>query len=389
MFWLLALTSTLMANAFHQAHEVAHSAKHGLGCSCSAFVPEYDAVGGALAALLQGPAPDSKPREPHEKEVNLRNIRQLTFGGQNAEAYWNLEGTELVYQARLPAYPDEQIFRMNADGSGKTLVSTGLGRCTCSYFSPDGERIYFSSTHAKDPGPQKQLDFSRGYVWMVNPNFSLYSVKRDGSDLRLVLDKGDYIAETTISPDGSYMVFTGAFDGDLDIYRAALDGSDLRRLTDEFGYDGGPFVSWCGTKIVYRRSAPMNEQEAEEYKALLKEHLVRPGKLEIWIMDADGSNKRQVTNLGGASFAPFLHPDGKRIIFSSNWEDPKGREFDLYIINVDGTGLRRITYTPEFDGFPMFSRDGKKLVWASNRFGTVRGETNIFVADWVETEEGK
>lgn len=339
-----------------------------------------------LAALLvvavQQPASILVGDNP--KETHLRNVRQLTFGGQNAEAYWNFDGTQITYQTRQPEYPDEQIFTMNADGSNKKLVSNGKGRCTCSYFTPDGKWLYFSSTHEKDPGAQKPLDMSKGYVWMVNPNFSLYRSRPDGSGLEKLIDKGSYIAETTIDPNGKYMVFTSDFEGDLEIYRSKLDGTGIKRLTRNVGYDGGPFVSWDGKKIVYRRYDLKNRAEIDDYKGLLAQHLVRPGKLEVYIMDADGRNNRRVTNLECASFAPFLHPDGKRIIFCSNLGDKRGREFELWMINVDGTGLERITYTAEFDGFPMFTRDGKKIVFASNRHGKVRGETNIFVADWVD-----
>ncbi|MFW5697330.1 MAG: TolB family protein, partial [Fimbriimonadaceae bacterium] len=202
-------------------------------------------------------------------------------------------------------------------------------------------------------------------------------------ELETVLDKYGYLAEATISPRGDYMTFTGGFEGDLEIYRSDLDGENIVRLTDEYGYDGGPFVSWDGDHIVYRRSVPFSSrEELYDFAGLLKEDLVRPGELELWIMDDDGSNKRQVTELGGANFAPFLHPNNEQIIFSSNFHDPSGREFDLFVINVDGTGLRQITFTPEFDGFPMFNRAGDKLLWASNRDGSERGETNIFVADW-------
>ena len=318
------------------------------------------------------------------QEKHLRNVRQLTFGGQNAEAYWNYDGTQLVFQTRQPEYPDEQIVTMNADGSNKRLVSTGKGRCTCGYFTPDGTKIYFSSTHEKDQGAQKALDFSKGYVWMVNPNMSLYRCQPNGLGLEKLIDKNTYVAETTIDPNGNYIVFTSDFQGDLEIYRANMDGTGIRRLTRNVGYDGGPFVSWDGKKIVYRRYDLKNQKEVDDYKSLLKEHLVRPSQLEIYMMDADGSHNRRITNLESASFAPFLHPDGKRIIFCSNLGDKKGREFELWMINTDGTGLERITYSPEFDGFPMFTRDGKRIVFASNRHGKVRGETNIFVADWVD-----
>lgn len=357
----------------------------------------------ALAALLLSQAQlPSQPIEASPGETHLTNIRQLTFGGQNAEAYWNLEGTKLVFQAKVPGYPDDQIFEMNADGSGKRLISTGEGRTTCSYYSPDGKWIYFSSTHATDKGPQKPLDFSKGYVWMVNPAFAMYRVEADaqrmdpegmkgtGSGFKpvkfipVVRKPGHYVAETTISPDGKYMVWTSDMSGDLEIYRSDLQGRHIKQLTNFLGYDGGPFVSWDGKKVVFRRSSPQTPEEEKDYKDLLKEHLIRPTKLEIWIMDPDGTNMHRVTNLGGASFAPFLAPDNKTIIFSSNYEDPKGREFDLYTINVDGTGLQRITTAPGFDGFPMFTRDGKRLVWASNRNGKEPHETNIFVADWKE-----
>ncbi|MFQ3588505.1 MAG: hypothetical protein SNJ76_12705 [Fimbriimonadaceae bacterium] len=352
-------------------------------CGCHAHLPRMPLI----ARTQTGPVPDSLAVEPDVRETHLQNVRQLTFGGQNAEAYWNLDGTKLVYQSRQPEFPDEQIFAMNADGTGKKLLSTGLGRCTCSYFSPDERYVYFSSTHLRNQGAQKPVDMSKGYVWMVNPDFELFRREMATGRIERVLSRDGYVAETTIAPDGSFMVFTGSFDGDLEIYRANLDGSDVRRLTEEFGYDGGPFVSWCGTKIVYRRDNLETDEERRTYAELLKQHLVRPGDLDIWIMDADGSNKRRVTKLGGASFAPFLHPNGRQIIFSSNFHSANRREFDLFVVNVDGTGLKQITFTPEFDGFPMFSRDGKRLVWASNRNGSVRGETNVFVADWVDEPE--
>lgn len=312
----------------------------------------------------------------------MTNIRQLTFGGQNAEAYWSADGKKIIWQSKQPGFPDEQIFTMSADGANRKLVSTGHGRCTCSYFTPDGKHILYSSTHERNKGAQKPVDMSKGYVWMVNPEFAIYRANADGTGVTSILKKDGYVAETTVDPNGKFMTFTGSFDGDLEIYRAKLDGSDLRRLTHEPGYDGGPFVSWDGKKIVYRRDLSSTPEDLAKYQELLKEHLVRPSKLEIWIMDADGGNKKQVTKLNCASFAPFLHPDGKTIIFSSNYGDPRGREFNLWAINTDGTGLKQITFTPDFDGFPMFSRDGKKLLFASNRYGSVQGETNVFVCDW-------
>lgn len=343
----------------------------------------------ACAVLTSLPSPalapeqTNKSRKLDRRETHLRNLRQLTFGGQNAEAYWNVDGTKITYQTRQPEFPDEQIFIMNADGSDKKLISTGYGRCTCSYFSPDGKFVYFSSTHERNRGAQAPVDMTKGYVWKVNPQFSLYRRNIATGKLEKLIDLGDYAAETTIDPKGRYMTFTANL-GDVDIYRSDLDGKNIRPLVQNVGYDGGPFVSWDGEKIVYRsQPAFKTVKERDEYENLLAQNLVRPSRMDIWIMDSDGKNKKQVTHLLGASFAPFLHPDGKRIIFASNFKDKRGREFDLFIVGIDGKNLKQITFSGDFDGFPMFSRDGKKLLFASNRYGSVPGETNVFVADWV------
>lgn len=318
-------------------------------------------------------------------EVHLKNVRQLTFGGQNAEAYLDVAGKRLIYQSNQSDYVDEQVLTMNLDGSGKRIVSTGKGRCTCAYFIPRSNRIMFSSTHATQPGAQPSVDMSKGYVWMVNEHYALYSAKEDGSDLKPVIVKpGAYVAETTISPDGKYMVWTSDFEGDLEIYRSNIDGTNIKRLTNDIGYDGGPFISWDGKHIVYRRTHFTGTESVSDYKDLLNKHLVRPTAMDIWIMDADGKNKRQLTDMPGASFAPFMTPDNTGVIFSSNWEDPKGRNFDLYLLNLKSKKLERITQAPGFDGFPMFSKDGKKLVFASNRNATKPRETNVFIADWVK-----
>lgn len=325
-----------------------------------------------------------KARPLNPEETHISNLRQLTFGGQNAEAYWSSDGKKIIFQSRQPGFPDEQIFTMNADGSEKTLVSTGKGRCTCSYIMPDGRGILFSSTHERNEGAQKPVDMSKGYVWMVNPDFALYRADINGKNLRPIIKKNGYVAETTVSPDSKTIFFTGGFDGDLEVYRANINGTGIVRLTNDPGYDGGPFIGWDGKTVVYRRDLIESDAELQDYKDLFKLNFVRPSKLEIWVMDEWGRNKKQVTKLGSASFAPFPSPDGKKIIFCSNYGDPKGREFNLYLINRDGSGFEAVTKTPDFDGFPMFSKDGKKLVFASNRYGSVRGETNIFVADWKD-----
>lgn len=317
------------------------------------------------------------------QEKHLRNVKQLTFGGENAEAYFSADGQHLIFQSTREGHDCDQIYTMNIDGSDVKLVSNGDGRTTCSYFFPNGKRILYSSTHLGGKQCPPRPDFSQGYVWAVYDTFDIFTANTDGSDLKRLTTTPGYDAETTINRQGK-LVFTSKRDGDLDIYTMDADGKNVKRLTSELGYDGGPFWSYDGKQIVYRAYHPQTEKEKADYTALLKQNLIRPTVLDIWVMNADGSHKRQVTNLNKASFAPYFFPDGKRIIFSSNQADPKGRDFDLYVVNVDGSGLERITYYEAFDGFPMFSPDGKKLVFASNRHGAKQGDTNIFIADWVE-----
>jgi len=316
-------------------------------------------------------------------ETHLANLRQLTFGGQNAEAYFSAEGTRLIFQRTAAEGGCDQQYVMNTDGSDLRMVSSGLGRTTCGYFYANDTRIIYASTvHLSEACPPDP-DMSRGYVWPI-PDFDLCTSNLDGTDLQRLTTSPGYDAEATLSPDGSTIVFTSTRDGDLDIYTMNVDGTNVRRLTTTPGYDGGPFFSPDGTKIIYRASRLASPEAAADYTALLGEGLVRPSALEIWVMNADGSDQRQVTSLGGANFAPFFHPDGKRVIFSSNHHNPQGRNFDLFMVDLDGTNLVQITMDDDFDGFPMFSPDGSQLVFASNRYGSVPGETNIFIADWVQ-----
>lgn len=308
----------------------------------------------------------------------------LTQRGQNAEAYFSADGQKLIFQATRPGESAcDQIFTMDIDGQNVRRVSTGQGKTTCSYFYPSGQRILYSSTHENDAACPAAPDFSQGYVWPLDEH-DIYTANVDGSGIQRLTNSPGYDAEATISPDGSRIVFTSVRDGDLEIYTMAADGSDVRRLTDRPGYDGGAFFSPDGSKIVYRAYYPPDESSLADYQSLLEQKMIRPTQLEIWTMNADGSNKQQVTNNGKANFAPFYHPSGQKIIFSSNLHDPAGRDFDLYLINLDGSGLERVTYSPEFDGFPMFSPDGTQLAFASNRGGQVEGDTNIFLADWVD-----
>ncbi len=345
------------------------------------------ALAAAFVACTQGFAQQAAPVAPAPGETRLANIRQLTFGGENAEAYFSSDGKQLIFQSTRPGFrPCDEIFTMHLDGSHLRRVSTGAGRTTCGYFFPaqkDPERLLYASTHAADTTCPPRPDMRGGYVWALY-DYDIWSADREGRNLRRLTDSPGYDAEATISPDGGTIVFTSMRDGDLELYAMEPDGGNVTRLTHEPGYDGGAFFSPDGKRIVYRASHPATDSALADYRRLLGQNLVRPTTLEIWVMDADGSNKRQVTHLNAASFAPFFHPDGHRIIFSSNYGDPRGREFDIYMVNDDGTGLERITRTPEFDGFPMFSPDGRKLVFASNRNGAHPGDTNIFVADWVE-----
>lgn len=321
-------------------------------------------------------------RDAEEGEAFFANLTQLTFGGQNAEAYFSPDGEQLIFQRTESDSGCDQQYVMGVDGSGMTLVSNGLGRTTCGYFYNGGSRILYSSTlHAGESCPPSP-DMSRGYVWALY-DYDIYTSLPDGSELERLTTTDGYTAEATLSTDGQKIVFTSVQDGDLDIYTMNIDGSEVNRLTQTVGYDGGPFFSRDGSLIVYRAWHPDSQEEIEEYQALLADGLVRPSRMEIWVMNSDGSEQRQVTDLGGANFAPFFHPDGERIIFASNFETGD-RDFNLYIIGVDGSGLRKVTTYEAFDGFPMFSPDGTKLVFASNRYGSVEGETNIFLADWVE-----
>jgi len=318
------------------------------------------------------------------KETHLRNIRQLTFLGENAEAYWGPDGKQIIFQSTHEPYKCDQEFTMNADGSNIKLVSTGRGRTTCGYLTPDGKRLIYASTHLDSPDCPPPADKSEGYVWAIYPSFDIFSANLDGTDIKRLTNTPGYDAEGTISTDGKKIVFTSARDGDLELYDMNLDGTNQRRLTHGLGYDGGAWHSQDGQWIVWRANRPNTPEEIKRYKDLFAKNLVMPAKMELWIMKADGTQQKQLTFNGAANFAPYFHPNGKQIIFASNMNDPKGGNFDLFLINRDGTGLQQITFDENFDGFPMFSPDGKKLIWESNRHSAKPTDTNVFVADWVE-----
>lgn len=320
-----------------------------------------------------------------EGEKRIKNIKQLTFGGENAEAYWSSDGKKLTFQSKRDGRGCDQIYTMNADGTGTKMISNGEGRTTCSYFFNKNKNILYGSTHlgAKECPPNP--DFSKGYVWAIYPTYDIFSATADGKNIKQLTNSPGYDAEATVSTDGKKVIFTSMRDGDLDLYVMDTKGKNVKRLTTELGYDGGAFFSPDGKQIVYRSYHPKTAAEIARYKNRLANNLIEPTVFEVWVMNADGTNKRQVTKLSAASFAPFFTPDGKKIIFCTNYfaSDPRKRNFDLALINVDGTGLERVTYNETFDGFPMFSPDGKKLVFASNRNAAKEGDTNVFVADWV------
>ncbi|NUN07610.1 MAG: PD40 domain-containing protein [Ignavibacteriaceae bacterium] len=317
-------------------------------------------------------------------EKHFKNVKMLTDGGENAEAYLSFSEQQLILQITNGDVKCDQIFTMGTDGSNLKMVSNGKGRTTCAYFLPDDAEIIYASTHLADADCPPPPDRSRGYVWKLYDSFDLFISNVDGTNIRRVTDAPGYDAEATVSPLGDKIVFTSLRDGDPELYLMDIDGTNQKRLTFEKGYDGGAFFSPDGKQLIFRASRPKTEKELKDYDELVKEGLVRPTAFELFMINVDGTGLRQITNLGKASFAPYMHPDGKRIIFSSNINSETGRDFDLYMINTDGTNLEQITFNKTFDGFPMFTRDGKKLVFASNRFSKKEGDTNIFICDWID-----
>ncbi len=333
------------------------------------------------------------------EERHLKNLRQLTFGGDNAEAYWAFGGDQLILQTNHAPYKCDQIEIQSVSGGPAKLVSTGKGRTTCAYFLKGDKEIVYASTHEDSPACPTPPDMSKGYLWGLF-EFDIYKANADGTNLRKLTTEQGYDAEATVCGVDGSIIFTSTRSGDLELYRMDADGGNVRQLTTALGYDGGAFFSADCTKIVWRSSRPAPGKEADEYKALLQQHLVKPTRMDLYVANADGSDARQVTYLPGASFAPFFFPSGKRIIFSSNYLNPRSAEFDLFAIDIDGSNLERITHSPGFDGFPVFSPDGKTLSLSSNRRDVVAGpngavyrttgtpagatDTNVFIAEWVD-----
>ena len=323
----------------------------------------------------------------YPQEKHLANVRQLTFGGDNAEAYFSPDNSMLVFQATNKEWKAEcdQIFYSRVDSFVPKRISNNMGRTTCSYFLPGNQSLVYASTYSGGincpPKPEPRADHK--YVWPVYSSFDIYVCDLEGNIFGNLTDTAGYDAEATVSPKGDKIVFTSMRSGDLELYTMNIDGSQVKQITNKLGYDGGAFFSPDGSRLVFRASRPKTPEEVKTYKDLLKEGLVMPTNMELFTCKADGSDMRQLTRLGGANWAPFFSPDGKKVIFSSNHKT-KGYHFNLWMIKTDGTGLEQITFDPTFDAFPVFSPNGKQLVFSSNRNNNGTHDTNLFIADWKE-----
>ena len=329
----------------------------------------------------------------YENEVNFKNMRQLTFEGENAEAYWSYDDSKLIFQATNENWGQscDQIYIIDTNNyTLKTeipqMVSLGLGRTTCSYFLPGDSTIVYASTHLEDAKcphvPDRRVDGK--YVWPIYDSYDIFIADLDGNILRKLTSSDGYDAEATVSPKGDKIVFTSIRSGDLELYTCDLNGDNVKQITNQLGYDGGAFFSHDGNKLVFRSSRPKTESEVKEYKDLLSQGLVQPTNMEIYTCNIDGSDLKQVTNLGKANWSPFFHPSDEKIIFCSNHNSQRGFPFNLFMIDIDGNNLKQITYDDTFDSFPVFSNDGKKIVFSSNRNNGGTRSTNVFIADWVE-----
>jgi len=324
-------------------------------------------------------------------EKHFKSMRQVTFGGDNAEAYWSFDDEKLIFQSNYKNWnvSCDQMFIMNYndtyhDGSPQ-MISTGNGRTTCAYFLPDNQHFLYASTHlANKTCPETPLKVDGKYVWPVYDTYDIFISDLKGNVVNQLTSDNGYDAEATISPQGDKIVFTSMRSGDLELYTMNLDGSDVKQITNQLGYDGGAFFSPDGTKIIFRASRPQTPNAVKEYKELLSRGLVVPTEMELFICNADGSELKQITFLGNSNWSPFFHPSGKKILFSSNFEAEMGFPFNIYMIDIDGKNLKKITSDKMFDSFPVFSHDGKKLAFSSNRNNGGTRDTNLFIAEWID-----
>lgn len=328
---------------------------------------------------------------------NMKNVRQLTYGGDNAEAYFSPDGRYLTMQVTDPdrGVPCDQIYMLDLtrelpDPKARQLISTGEGRTTCSFFMPDGKHILYASTHKAEkacPPPAEHINGK--YIWPIYPGFDIFVADLEGNIVQQLTDDPGYDAEAVLSPDGKKIAFTSLRSGDLEIYTMNVDGTDVRQVTFGLGYDGGAFFSHDSKKLVFRSSRPKTPEDIQEYKDLLAKGLVMPTNMEIYTCNVDGSNLKQITHLGKANWSPYFLPDDSRIIFSSNHHSSHGFDFQLFSIDTNGRDLRQVTYESYFNAFPMFSPDGNKITFSSNRdFGNPK-QTDVFIADWVPTDKAE
>lgn len=364
-----------------------------LSVSAMLIITACDSTKGTVAVQPEPQVVQSENDEPihYPEEKHFKNVKQLTFGGNNAEAYWNFSGDQLIFQSDNKNWTAgcDQIFVLDinakADSTKRKLISTGKGRTTCSFFMPDNKSILYASTHlAMDSCPPVPVREGGRYVWPIYPEYDIFHADLNGNILKQYTNEPGYDAEATVSPKGDKIIFTSTRGGDLDLWIMNIDGSGLKQITSSLGYDGGAAFSADGKQIVWRASRPKTVEEVKKYRDLLAENLVEPTNLEIFVADADGNHVKQVTNLGKANWAPYFHPDGKRVLFCSNYKSAIGFPFNVFMINVDGTGLEQITYDTQFDSFIMFSPNGKKVAWCSNRHNGRTRDTNVFVADWID-----
>ncbi|MFZ9754455.1 MAG: hypothetical protein ACO3DK_00280 [Bacteroidia bacterium] len=348
------------------------------------------------AGLTQAQSSESVSLE----SKHLQNLRMLTYGGDNAEAYFRFDGQQLVFQSNNPAWglQCDQIFyspiadlnvQAQADGqlmgpAKPSMISTGMGRTTCSYFMPGDEYMLFASTHEGGNECPPVAESHGKYVWPIYESFDIYVADKGGNIVQKLTQEPGYDAEATVSPDGQSIVFTSTRSGDLELWIMDIDGSNPRQITHGLGYDGGAFFSPDSKQLVFRASRPSTPEDSAHYVDLLKQGLVEPTNMEIYTVNVDGTDLKQITHLGKANWAPFFHPSQEKIIFSSNHHSARGYDFQLYMIGTDGQGLEAITHESIFNAFPMFSPDGKKLVFSSNRNNGGTRDTNLFIADWVD-----
>jgi Tol biopolymer transport system component len=342
--------------------------------------------------MLHGFLMGQNSQDTTKPEKHFKNISQLTNGGDNAEAYFSPNGKKICFQSNNKSWglSCDQIFYSCIKTLKKNvnqqpdIISTGFGRTTCSYYMPNGKHILYASTHQADSACPPTPSTKGKYLWPIYASFDVLVADEKGKVINKLTDTAGYDAEATVSPDGTKIVFTSTRSGDLELWTMDLDGSNVKQVTNGLGYDGGAFFSPDSKKLVFRASRPKTPEAIKEYKELLDSNLVAPTNMEIYTCNVDGTDLRQITNLGKANWAPYFHPSGQKIIFSSNHHSTKGYDFQLFMINIDGTGLEQITFNSKFNAFPMFSPDGKKLIFSSNRNNGGTRDTNLFIVEWED-----